>query len=781
MATNEINQTFVRTEVSGETNDAPLLRNAADDSVVLNEVVVQQDLVPDLWTINKVVPDQGLMDFLARPQLVNGGVFQTSNTPGLAIASLNCSELLFNWNLYKEKLNGFGGIRYTTKVTLQINAERFQQGFYYLFYIPCYTHNASREASRFTNIITWSQLPGVEVDLSCDTEVVLRIPYVSPALYSTLDSAPTSIAATFFLYCLSPLNTGTGSASATYNIWMSYEDVELFAPTASRATLQMGPNEDDAPPSASAIMRNASKTFKEIAKVPILNSVAAPLAWVTGVAGKTLASFGWSKPTNTMANTIVQQQTMTNAINADGATNVVPMGMFSTNQVGKLNSFGETGVDEMAISYLCQKRSYYKTASWSTSTGANVSLFEEVVSPSTFAFNSGTVWYPTPMFAIGKGFQYWRGSIKFRIKVVKTEMHSGRLLIMFGPGVTVGSKLTNPGSGFMMRDVVDLRMGSEFEFTVPYVAPSPWKPFDGNTGMIAIKVLNMLRAPTNCAQTVQVVMFVSAGDDFKVAVPRDISPVAYLPQIAAPLLRATTEGDEPQILETEEVEIASPGRIKFQAGPENPCTMLNGTIGGSKVVQTMAPSIYAIGEEIQSIKQLISATTWMTTKQNIESFFITPTAWGTGVSQGSVSDTCDGMSYWAACYVFNRGSVDLHICSVDERLMFAKYYPSPFNSQPYSTGTFPGISQLDNRITIESPTKRRVWELRVPQYGQYHAFLNYLYAKGAPLTDAKEFGSSNNLKCNFLGGATNVYIGRSAGDDFQFGFWLGAFPMCLGI
>jgi len=78
----------------------------------------------------------------------------------------------------------------------------------------------------------------------------------------------------------------------------------------------------------------------------------------------------------------------------------------------------------------------------------------------------------TPLCYFGRMYDYWRGSITYKIKIVKTQYHKGRILISWDPNITVIG-VSNLETAVFSK-VVDLEMEDEVEFTIPYKAFSPY-------------------------------------------------------------------------------------------------------------------------------------------------------------------------------------------------------------------------------------------------------------------------------------------------------------------
>jgi len=73
-----------------------------------------------------------------------------------------------------------------------------------------------------------------------------------------------------------------------------------------------------------------------------------------------------------------------------------------------------------------------------------------------------------------------------------------------------------------LREIIDIRFCDEVELTLPYLIEQHYLECDTvspgaqtYSGVLDIRVLNELRAPETCAQSIDIVMFWTAGDDFE--------------------------------------------------------------------------------------------------------------------------------------------------------------------------------------------------------------------------------------------------------------------------
>jgi hypothetical protein len=203
---------------------------------------------------------------------------------------------------------------------------------------------------------------------------------------------------------------------------------------------------------------------------------------------------------------------------------------------------GIGSADELALSYLRNKESFYGSTSWSTSDVIGTQIFNTRISPSlwqqvdvnnTLAAPVGKRVYHTPISYVGAMFKHWRGDIKIRVKVVCTKFHKGRLKISYDPRNDISA--SDPGENTVYTEILDIGERDDVEFTIPYHQDLGWLKHDqtiqdnwtpGNAlaprpgidnGTITVRVLNALTAPAT--STINLLFYVRGGDNFEYANP----------------------------------------------------------------------------------------------------------------------------------------------------------------------------------------------------------------------------------------------------------------------
>jgi hypothetical protein len=183
---------------------------------------------------------------------------------------------------------------------------------------------------------------------------------------------------------------------------------------------------------------------------------------------------------------------------------------------------GIGSADELSLSYLKTRESFFGVANWSTSDTTGTQLFNLRVNPflpgiiditNSSAATVGKQVYHVPLSYIGSMFKHWRGDIIVRMKVVCTKFHKGRLKISYDPRANITT--TDPEENAVYTEILDIGERDDVEFRIPYHQDLPWMKIDqtlsdnftaGNSlaprlgidnGLFTIRVLTALTAPVS--------------------------------------------------------------------------------------------------------------------------------------------------------------------------------------------------------------------------------------------------------------------------------------------
>lgn len=445
------------------------------------------------------------------------------------------------------------------------------------------------------------------------------------------------------------------------------------------------------------------------------------------------------------------------------------LGLLAENAITNMPGFAGTDVDEMNFKFFAGIPAWIKTLSWDTSQIAGASLWSLNANPLQMAVIRGvtlgaTTYYVAdtpPVSFLANYFEYWRGSFIVKIKVVKTSFHSGRLLVTFNNsgGVTSSSTFsaTVGNSGYINRDVLDIREGSEFTFKLPYTGLKPWlKTGDfatgatcENYGVFQIFVLNSLTAPSTVSSQVQLLIEVCADSNFEVACPRVTD--AY----------TTLELFEPQ------------GSDEM----DNECQLVNKTIGESiSGIDSLIFSEMCIGEHISSFRMLLKR---MCGSSTIDTLAVGLRVFGIGTNSltpGTKTNFFEGdyISQIAMCYAYNRGSVRIKLYPQDQNSLLPMTAQLVLDDTVNSVVTASSGDSFVQRGSIVPHNYKGdlSLETHVPAYNQLFCRLNMPVTAHAD-EPVNIYSSRVRALFTFNSAPTGtVRVTRGAGDDYSLGYFL---------
>lgn len=268
--------------------------------------------------------------------------------------------------------------------------------------------------------------------------------------------------------------------------------------------------------------------------------------------------FGYSKPANTNPS-FVQRVGIDSTANGDGQDNCLKLTLDSKAElsidpgIANLHSH-----DEMTVRSIASRESLLLKCVWSPEFPTESRLLSVVVDPGII-INRGIdsqreLFMPACAFATHP-FSYWRGTMKYRFQICCSAFHKGRLKVVWDPWSSEATSEYNTA----YTHVIDIADQNDFTIEVGWGQSTPWRRhlpvivengqthsvatnaalagpitydagnvFNIGNGVLSLYVINQLVVPNSTIlNDVSILMSVSAGDDFEVAVPTDAS-LAYL-------------------------------------------------------------------------------------------------------------------------------------------------------------------------------------------------------------------------------------------------------------
>lgn len=508
-----------------------------------------------------------IVSYLKRPQLLSSFRWTTSEdrstnlfTPaGRTDGLLVPTGLFSNRAMIREKLSGFTSFKATCVLKLQINSQPFQCGRLLMAAAPMPNLLGNRRQFIFSHVSQAQNVNHVQMDINKDTEVELRIPFISPYNSFDLIDGKFDWAEVRILVYSKLQSQGKAPNCLQCLVWGHFEDIEMGAPTSGRIVQQSKmPSKN----SVDSTKRNEASGSFTGALAQLGTSL------VNRGASSLISALGWSKPILAKPSRVFLNRPTEGFGYMDGVDHSIVLGMTASNQVEPIPGLVGTNIDETSFDTLKRIPQMIGAFTYDNSiitcdsdNREPVKLWECAVTPTT---NVPACYYvqpgeggkdvrnpysfhwkqPTTLNYISSPFVYWTGSLVYTFKFVKTDYHSGRVEVSFHPFINKLPETGNPPRldgerfDFVYKTVIDLRKNSEVSVTIPYIGAQPWKristyldPVNPNppapgrlkdviTGILCVRALTPLVVSNDVApNSIECLVEMRAGDDYEVACP----------------------------------------------------------------------------------------------------------------------------------------------------------------------------------------------------------------------------------------------------------------------
>jgi len=171
---------------------------------------------------------------------------------------------------------------------------------------------------------------------------------------------------------------------------------------------------------------------------------------------------------------LISLVTVTYAIGVDES---VSLSSRADNELGNQNNVFQTEVDEMDFDYIARNPGAVSVFPYSTTSDNSSWLhhFQCSLEPdSTRIFNSDAnfakLFAPTCAEYIAAAFQYWRGTICFKVSIAKTPFHNGRLILSYDPSVAATTDTPYSRIGKAYTTILDISENSSVIVKIPFLS-----------------------------------------------------------------------------------------------------------------------------------------------------------------------------------------------------------------------------------------------------------------------------------------------------------------------
>jgi len=488
--------------------------------------------------------DIGLGSFLSRPTLIDTITWTTSSV-------ISVLDTIKPWYLFlsntqiKKKIDNYAFLRGNLHVKVVLNGTPFQYGMMRMCYSPLlgFVGDKITVPSPINPILVpYSQQPGFYLYPQANAGGEMKLPFFLHKNWLDITSAnDVQNMGTLNFVVYNPLKTAVtgGTTSVTLRVYAWMSDVQLMGST-SKLTLQSDEYGKGIVSRPASALASVAQTLTH---VPIIGRFARATEIGASAVSKIATLFGF---TNVPVITDVRGYAPMNApmmASAHIGTQVQKLALDPKQELAiDPSPHGIGSADELSLSYLKTKESYFSASSWSTSDAASTQLWNMRINPfqptsidinNTVPVSVGRQTYHVPLSYVGSMFKHWRGDIIVRMKVVCTKFHKGRLKISYDPRGDITS--TDPAENAVYTEILDIGEKDDVELRIPYHQDLPWLKIDqtltdnwspGNTlapragidnGVITVRVLTGLTAPVS--GSISLNFFIRGADNFEYANP----------------------------------------------------------------------------------------------------------------------------------------------------------------------------------------------------------------------------------------------------------------------
>ncbi len=478
-----------------------------------------------------------LPNFLKRPVEIYSYTWALGGTTNDVIQPW---YLFMNHTSIKKKLDNYYLFKGNLKVKFVINATPFMYGAMMVSYIPLTQFSNPVIAAAGIPDISYSQLPRVYLYPSASQGATMLLPFVyhKKWLDITVASDVQNMGSLHFRVLDSLKCASTATSSINIKVYAWLEDVQLSAPTVKFA-LQSGKMDEYGKgiisKPASAIARAAG----QLASAPIIGPYATATSIAAGAVSSIAQLFGFTNVPVIADVHSFKPDPFPALASTDIGTSINKLTLDSKNELSVDPQIcGCDFGDELLVQNLVTRESWLTAFAWNISDAADTLLFNIGISPMKMGITNvtnQTIINGTPMWMVSKLFDYWKGDIEIRFKVICSQYHRGRLRFSWDPRGDIAT--TTDSTTEVYTKIVDIAETTDITIRIPYMAATEYletnRSLDGRysssaltkqtfeNGILTVRVLTELSAPTDTAN-VKVLTFVRGCENLEFACPRDI-------------------------------------------------------------------------------------------------------------------------------------------------------------------------------------------------------------------------------------------------------------------
>lgn len=544
----------------------------ADTSMVTN--TLPQDVPPVPPMRLDPYEKETLVKYLQRTQYYNF-VWSSADVSGTLVMRMHLPNALFANPQIWDKLKNFAYFRAGVKFGIRMNGSKFHYGSMLVSWSPG-VGNTGTLNSATNNIYTAASNPSFVVSPSENEVHEFEMPYALPSPYIPLERFADSCyhLGCVSLHVLNPVTIIGTPTDVPFTLFMNFTDVDVAGYTSNVYTIPTvimdtqltfpalipgapvagfgvdGPplvaqgkierkNKEAITKSTKGVVSGVAETIGSVAATLTVLPEIGVFAGAVSMAAKGIAAvasyLGYAFP-NSLATSPPRRLYLHNLSTTHGVNEADVLGIDPENSVGSCCEMMGSKPHSMDILSIVQTPSLLRANFvWEPTYASGTSLLYGQVNPLSLVTRDLTHSYESFLSFTSRAFSYWRGSIRFHVSIVCSQMHVGRLQISWVPYSSLLPPPTALNTTTTVTRVIDIEKETEVDFSIPFLRETMWLAcdnFEANTnipcsnGWILLSVLNPINYPSSPVPPVYINMWVSAGADFQLARP-DLALTRY--------------------------------------------------------------------------------------------------------------------------------------------------------------------------------------------------------------------------------------------------------------
>nr|UQB76034.1 nonstructural protein [Flumine marna-like virus 3] len=459
---------------SSDMSDTVVNLQMAEDN---NDVLEGYNPIRDNTFYDGYSADVALSSYLNRVALIRSYTWDEGS---------NFNETFYPWADFfnspaiKRKIDNYSLLSCNLHVKVMINASPFYYGLAYMSYLPLpiyVAENSLIEVPGGQHLVPFSQRPHVSLYPQNSQGGEMTLPFFYPknwlrvsSLQDFIDMGHMDIKSFTPLQNANSISTG----GATVQVFAWATDVCVAAPTVNLALQSSDMKDfnfqsDEYEEKNGAISGPASamsKTVSKLNELPIIGVYAkATTTILDGVAG-VARYFGFTNVPNLSDSNPVRDTPFHAMASSDISTPVEKLTLDAKNELTiDPRVTGLPPTDELLISNFVARESWIWTSQWEASNAVDTVLFTTRVVPDLVR-SAVDYRYATPMAFLNKYFNYWRGDIWFRFRIIGTKFHRGRLRLTYDPDGDLVTNVNTTSTSY--TKIIDIADESDFKIRIPY-------------------------------------------------------------------------------------------------------------------------------------------------------------------------------------------------------------------------------------------------------------------------------------------------------------------------